>query len=224
MQLSKRYRNEFRKDKNHSGLISIFTVPQVAIGQRAMLCCTRFGNVLWDCITYIDEDTICRINEFGGIKAIVISHPHYFSTSVHWAEAFGCLVFVSYEDESWLPRRIPGSEIMAGDNSNLTNVKYYMGPKHILWSGPELNLMDGAIHVVKVGGHFPGSSVLLWRETRKLLVADSIFVVPSGVYHINRPPGTVSFSFMWSYPNLVSRTFLLPCSYRFNKCQIPCSE
>lgn len=73
-----------------------------------------------------------------------------------------------------------------------------------LWEGKTLELLDGEFVAVKTGGHFPGSSVLLWKSQRKLFVADTIAVVPSGVNHVNRPPGTISFSFMWSYPNLVS--------------------
>lgn len=62
---------------------------------------------------------------------------------------------------------------------------------------------------IKTGGHFPGSSVLWWKSARKLFVADTIMVVPSGIYHVDRVPGTASFSFMWSYPNFVSLVFLL---------------
>ncbi|KAJ9297493.1 hypothetical protein DTO271G3_4268 [Paecilomyces variotii] len=183
LQQSKQYHNEFVMDKNHSGLISIYTVPKVAIGQRAILCCTPEGNILWDCITYIDDDTVKRIKELGGIKAIVISHPHYFSTCLHWAQAFGCKVYLSKEDQEWIMRS---------------------GPEQVLWSGERLSL-PGVIDIVaiKTGGHFPGSSVLWWGSARKLLVADTIMVVPSGVYHIDRLPGTASFSFMWSYPNFI---------------------
>jgi glyoxylase-like metal-dependent hydrolase (beta-lactamase superfamily II) len=170
-------------DKYNSGLVSIYTEPQVAIGQRAILCCTEKGNVLWDCITYIDDDTVQRIKDLGGIEAIVISHPHYFSTSLHWAQAFGCKVYLSYEDREWIMRS---------------------GPEQILWEGKALTLLGGEFEAVKVGGHFPGSSVLLWKSARKLLIADSITVVPSGVYHVDRPPNTASFTFMWSYPNFVS--------------------
>jgi glyoxylase-like metal-dependent hydrolase (beta-lactamase superfamily II) len=184
LQLSKKYRNVFRMDKYNSGLVSIYTEAQVAIGQRAILCCTDKGNVLWDCITYIDDETVQRIKDLGGIEAIVISHPHYYSTSLHWARAFNCKVYLSYEDREW---------IMCS------------GPEQVLWEGKTLTLLDGEFEAVKVGGHFPGSSVLLWKSARKLLIADSITVVPSGVYHVDRPPNTASFTFMWSYPNFVSR-------------------
>lgn len=212
LQSSKQYRNEFVIDKLSNQnllLVSIHTVPKLAIGQRALLCCTPRGNVLWDCLTYIDDETVTRINGLGGINAIVISHPHYFTTCLHWAEAFGCKVYLSSEDEEWIMRR--------GDPE-----------RQVLWTGQRLPLLlspaagnngdeDGgaAFVAIKTGGHFAGSSVLWWKETRKLMVADTIMVVPSGVYHVDRLPGTVSFSFMWSYPNFVgfpSLLLLLPLS------------
>ncbi|KAJ9138228.1 Metallo-beta-lactamase superfamily protein [Pleurostoma richardsiae] len=182
MQVSKKYKNVFRKDKYHSGVISIFSEPQVAIGQRAFLLCTEKGNVLWDCITYIDDETIERVKALGGISSIVISHPHYYSTALHWAEAFDCKVYLSAEDEEWVMRK---------------------GPAHVMWKEETLELLGGQFLAVKVGGHFPGSSVLLWRSERKLFVADSITIVPSGVYHTDRPVDTASFTFMWSYPNMI---------------------
>lgn len=183
LQSSKKYKNVFQHDKYDSGVISIHTEPQVAIGQRAILCCTDKGNILWDCITYIDDETVKKIRELGGIEAIVVSHPHYFSTTVQWAQAFGCKVYLSAEDKEWVKRY--GDEIL-------------------LWTEKELELLDGQFKAVKVGGHFPGSSVLYWKERKKLFVADSITVIPSGIYHVDRPPGTASFTFMWSYPNMVS--------------------
>ena len=192
-------------------MISIYTTPQVAIGQRAFLLCSPKGNILWDCITYIDEETIKRIKDLGGVKAIVISHPHYFSTSLHWGEALGCPVYLSSEDKEWLMRNDEGNQVFR------------------FWEDKRLELLDGEFLAVKVGGHFPGSSVLLWKSEKKLFIADSITVIPSGgefffcginpiclniiksslanlypVYHIDRPPNTASFAFMWSYPNMVS--------------------
>ncbi|OHW95114.1 metallo-beta-lactamase family protein [Colletotrichum incanum] len=182
LQDSKKYTNIFTKDKYNSGVIAIRTEPQVAIGQRAFLLRAPTGNLLWDCITYLDDETVRRINALGGIAAIVISHPHYFSTALHWAEAFSCKVYVSTEDGQWLTRR---------------------GEAHVLWEGQEMEFLDGQFLAVKVAGHFPGSSVLLWKNEKKLFVADSVMVVPSGVYHVDRPPGTASFAFMWSYPNMI---------------------
>src|SRR6478735_3886879 len=71
------------------GLISLLTFPHFGIGQRAMFLRTPHGNILWDCIALIDRATIEMINAMGGIKAIAISHPHYYTTMVEWSEASG---------------------------------------------------------------------------------------------------------------------------------------
>lgn len=62
---------------------------------------------------------------------------------------------------------------------------------------------NAAIVIVKTGGHFPGSTVLWWKPLKTLLSADTIAVVPSGRYWVDRPKGTASFTFLWSYPNMV---------------------
>src|ERR1700710_195646 len=67
---------------------SIWTEPKVGIGQRAILIKTSLGLIMWDCITYLDAETIERINGLGGLAAIIISHPHYYSTHLEWAETF----------------------------------------------------------------------------------------------------------------------------------------
>ncbi|KDN59900.1 putative metallo-beta-lactamase superfamily protein [Colletotrichum sublineola] len=105
LQDSRKYRNIFTKDKYNSSIIAIRTEPPVAIGQRAFLLRSPAGNILWDCITYMDDETVSRIVALGGIDAIVISHPHFFSTALHWAEAFGCKVYISAEDAEWLTRQ-----------------------------------------------------------------------------------------------------------------------
>lgn len=38
------------------------------------------GNVLWDMITYIDDDLVAAIGELGGVSAIAISHPHFYGS------------------------------------------------------------------------------------------------------------------------------------------------
>jgi len=65
-----------------ANLIAIRTEPQLAIGQSAYLVRTPEGNVLWDCITYLDDETVETIKALGGLKAIAISHPHFYSTNV----------------------------------------------------------------------------------------------------------------------------------------------
>jgi hypothetical protein len=78
---SKKYSNEISKlDEIDDRFWSIRTEPPFGIGQRAFFIKTPFGNVLWDCIAYFDEDTIKWIRQMGGLDAVVISHPHYYST------------------------------------------------------------------------------------------------------------------------------------------------
>src|SRR3954466_12148654 len=121
------------------GVYAIYTTPSFAITQRAHLVQSPGGNILWDCITNIDKSTIAILNKLGGIKAIAISHPHYFSTITEWSKAFGDIpVYINELDAKWLCR-------------SDANIK--------LWGGGELNLWDG-IQLIRCGGHFPGASVL----------------------------------------------------------------
>src|ERR1700757_1389720 len=63
-------------------LLGLCTVPEFAIGQRALFLRTPSFNVLWDCISLIDVATVEIIKALGGIHAIAISHPHYYSSMV----------------------------------------------------------------------------------------------------------------------------------------------
>jgi hypothetical protein len=60
-------------------LIGIGTEPKFAIGERALLVRAPGGNILWDCISFLDAATIEAVRKLGGISAIAISHPHYYS-------------------------------------------------------------------------------------------------------------------------------------------------
>ncbi|KAF2669221.1 hypothetical protein BT63DRAFT_432925 [Microthyrium microscopicum] len=150
------------------------------IGQRAFLLETPHGNVLWDMIAYIDDKTIEHIKAKGGLKAIVISHPHYYTTHIHWAKVFNCPVYTGAEDKQWFNRSDP-------DNFR----RLIHGTEAVL----------AGVTAVKTGGHFDGSLVLHWEN--KLFIADTIMIIPSGLYDIDRPAGTASYSFMWSYPNMI---------------------
>ncbi|KAL3479895.1 beta-lactamase-like protein [Aspergillus californicus] len=192
------YKNIFTPDPIHKeALISIHTEPKQAIGQRAYLCRTKTSsgalfNVLWDCITFIDDDTIREINELGGVHAIVISHPHYYTTHLIWAEVFDCPVYLSSEDDEWV---------------------FTHGERQVFFPEKELSLSlslisgfgtgDGDLVIIKTGGHFQGSTVLWWKSLKTLLIADTIAVIPSARYWVDRLPGTASFTFMWSYPNMI---------------------
>lgn len=45
---------------------------QFGIGQRAMLLQTEHGNVLWDLIAYLDEETIQRVSMGARMQETII--------------------------------------------------------------------------------------------------------------------------------------------------------
>ena len=175
---------------------SIWTEPKIAIGQRCILIKTPLGNVLWDCITFLDHETISKINEMGGLAAIVISHPHYYTTHLEWADTFDCPVYLSWEDKEWLNRL-----------DRLGKARTFIEGKE---EEIEVRGEKTGVKALKLGGHFPGSLVCL--AFGRLLVADTLVTTPSGLgdWSIGpdggkrgRPPGMTSFAFMWSIPNMI---------------------
>ncbi|KAJ2978218.1 hypothetical protein NQ176_g3939 [Zarea fungicola] len=98
---AKGHRNVFEEYAGDSRISYITSRPGVGIGQRATLIRTRAGNILWDCITLLDEETVQHIQSLGGLRAIVISHPHFYSAHVQWARAFGCPVYLATDDFEW---------------------------------------------------------------------------------------------------------------------------
>jgi glyoxylase-like metal-dependent hydrolase (beta-lactamase superfamily II) len=131
--------------------------------------------VLWDCIALLDEATERTIDALGGLSAIAISHPHYYTTMVEWARAFDVPVYLHEADRAWVMR--PDERLR-------------------FWSGETLEIGDG-LTLVRLGGHFEGGQVLHWREGAEgrgaLLTGDIIQVVAD----------TRWVSFMYSYPNLI---------------------
>ena len=156
-------------------LFEIHTQPDFAITQRALLVRTPAGNFLWDCIALIDDATVELIKGLGGLAGIAISHPHYYTTCQDWAAAFGCPVHLHAADREWVMRPDPVIEFWTGDTFALS---------------PDITL-------IRLGGHFPGSTVLHWKpaggEEGVLLTGDTLQVVAN--------PRRVSF--MYSYPNLL---------------------
>ena len=138
-----------------------------------------------------------RINAMGGLAAIVISHPHYYTTHLEWAEAFDCPVYLSWEDKDWLNRL----ETQEGKAR-----KFIKGATEEI----EIRGQPTGVKAIKLGGHFPGSLVCL--AFKRLLVADTLVTTPSGTGDWTkgpegpkgkRPPWLNSFSFMWSIPNMI---------------------
>jgi hypothetical protein len=158
------------------GLTEFETLPKFGIGQRAFLVESPRGNVLWDCLALLDEEAVEHIRERGGLSAIAISHPHYYTTMVEWSEAFGDVPILLHEDDQqWVMR--PDDRIS-------------------FWSGDLKPLHDG-LTLIRCGGHFEGGTVLHWPAGAggrgALLSGDVIQVTPD----------RRSVSFMYSYPNYI---------------------
>ncbi|KAF1944054.1 hypothetical protein EJ02DRAFT_372141 [Clathrospora elynae] len=162
---------------------STTTRKQLGIGQRCILLQTQHGNVIWDLVAFLDEATIDFINEKGGLEAIVISHPHFYTTHMEWAKVFRCPVYVSNDDAEWLNRK--DSE----------------GVRKLVGGVTKIEEVRGDVTMIQAGGHFDGSCVLLWEK--KLFIADTMMSAPSGFNNAKRLPDTTTYSFMWSYPNMI---------------------
>ena len=165
--------NKFRQLAN--GLTTIETTPSFAIAQRAILARTPAGNVLWDCLALVDEATVELLQALGGLAAIAISHPHYYTTMVEWSRTFGGVpIYLHAADREWVLRPDPAVQFWDGDTRSIA----------------------AGLTLVRLGGHFDGGTVLHWADWSDgrgvLLSGDILQVVPSG--HV---------SFMWSYPNLI---------------------
>ncbi len=156
-------------------LTGIGTHPGFAIGQRALLVQTAVGNLLWDCISLLDEATITAVNALGGIRAIAISHPHFYSSMIEWSRAFLAPIYLHAADRQW---------VMRPDEA----VEFWSGETKSLWNGMTL---------IRGGGHFEGGTVLHWPAGAggkgALLSGDILQVVSDRRY----------VSFMYSYPNLI---------------------
>src|SRR4051794_38123222 len=98
-ELAADHRNEVRDDHGFTG---IGTTPHFAIGQRALLVPWEGSNLLWDSITLLDDATAAEVDRRGGLRAIAISHPHFYAGMVEWAHRFGCPILLHAADERWI--------------------------------------------------------------------------------------------------------------------------
>ncbi|HEU5431074.1 MAG TPA: hypothetical protein VFU81_05390, partial [Thermomicrobiales bacterium] len=170
------HRNDIRAIE--PGLTGIATEPKFAIGQQAHLVETPAGNLLWNCINLIDEATVAAVEQRGGLAAIAVSHPHFYTAVADWSRAFGdAPVYLHADDRAWVTR--PDDAIR-------------------FWEGETGEPLPGSgLTLLRCGGHFAGSSVLHWPAGAEgagaLLTGDTITVVADRRW----------VSFMYSYPNLI---------------------
>jgi glyoxylase-like metal-dependent hydrolase (beta-lactamase superfamily II) len=157
-------------------LASIGVTPAFAIGQRAMLVEQSDGCVLWDCVSLVERKAIEYINARGGLKAIALSHPHFYGSMAEWSKAFGDVaVYVHEADRQWVVH----------------------APAAIaFWSGDTREVAPG-VTLVRAGGHFDGGTVMHVAQAASgrgaLLTGDVIMVTQYGS----------GVSFMRSYPTYV---------------------
>jgi hypothetical protein len=168
------FHNAIREEE--PGLHSIHTQPKIGIGQRALLVRTPAGNLLWDCVPLLDDATAAAVQTLGGIAAIAVSHPHYYTTMVEWSHAFGrAPVHLHRADAEWVMR--PDSVVH-------------------FWEGSTKELFGG-LKLVNTGGHFEGFQVLHWPGGAEgkgaLLSGDQPQVCQDRRW----------VSFLFSYPNYI---------------------
>jgi hypothetical protein len=171
--LSERFKLVWRDDL---GILGIGVEPAFAIGQRALLIQETDGCVLWDCVPLLTRDAVAHVRSLGGLKAIAVSHPHYYGAVADWSEAFGGVpIYLHNDDRAWITRPHPAIVLWAGENHPLSD----------------------DITLVRTGGHFAGGTIMHWRagaDGRGALLTGDIAMVA-----MDRR----SLSFMYSYPNYI---------------------
>jgi len=172
-ELAQRFRLRIEED---AGLLGIGVAGEFAIPQRALLLPTGAGHLMWECVSLVTDEAIAALNARGGVDRIVISHPHFYSAMVEWSDALGGVPILLHEaDRAWVQR--PSDRIE-------------------FWRGDALRLSDD-VTLLRVGGHFDGSTALHWKDGPRdggaLFPGDALQVV------LDRRHVT----FMYSYPNYI---------------------
>jgi hypothetical protein len=147
------YRGDIRTER--PGVIGVGTMPSFAIGQRALLLQAPSGNVLWDCVSYLDDEVITRIKDLGGVSAIAISHPHFYGSVTEWARVFDAPVYLHAADRQWVMR--PDDHV-------------------VFWEGDRTELAAG-LTLINAGVHFDGGTVLHWESGEGALFSGDIATV-----------------------------------------------
>lgn len=160
----------------HDGeLLGLGMTPAFAIGQRALLVRTAEGNILFDMMPLVDRAIVDVIHGLGGLAAIAISHPHYYSTMAEWSAAFGVPVHIHGRDRQWVMR--PGEHVRP-------------------WEEERLEILPGAT-LIRCGGHFSGGTVLHLSDR----LHPGGAVLCGDVWQVT--PGCDWLGFMRSYPNYI---------------------
>ena len=172
-EMTKRNKLVWRDD---FGIPGIAVEPSFAIGQRALLVRAADGCVMWDCVPLVTREAIEYVRSLGGLKAIAVSHPHYYGAVADWSEAFGGVpVYLHGDDRAFVTRPHPAI---------------------VPWTGDSQRIADDIL-LVRTGGHFAGGTIMHWRagaEGRGALLTGDVAMVA-----MDRR----SLSFMYSFPNYI---------------------
>jgi glyoxylase-like metal-dependent hydrolase (beta-lactamase superfamily II) len=183
------------------GLTGFTTEPKFAIGEQAHLIETPAGNVLWNCNSLLDDDTVAAVAERGGLAAIAVSHPHFYTSVAEWSRAFGGVpIYLHADDRQWVTRPDEAIVFWEGE-TRPSRTTHWQGEvrEGIQGLGGEAfdPLPGSGLTLIRCGGHFAGSSVLHWPAGAEgrgaLLTGDTIQVAPDRRW----------VSFMYSYPNMI---------------------
>ena len=136
---------------------------------------TANGNVLWDCISLLDDATKEIVKGLGGLIGVAISHPHYYSSMVEWAHAFDAPIHLHAADRQWVMRPDPA-------------IKF--------WDGDTLTLGDG-VTLIRAAAISPAARCCTGRKAAtaaaRCFRGDIVQVIPDRKF----------VTFMRSYPNMI---------------------
>lgn len=167
--------HHMRIEEEEPDLWGVGVEPSFAIGQRALLVRTPEGNLLWDCVPMLDDAGAERLEALGGVRAVAISHPHYYGGYEAFAERFGAEILLHEADR---------------DHAHMPH------PNLRFWNGERISPFGG-ITLIRAGGHFAGGTVAHWPAGADgrgvLLTGDILQVIPDRRF----------VGFMYSYPNLI---------------------
>lgn len=158
------------------GLTTMSISHAFGIGQRAFLLPDGDRHVMWECLSLVTAAAVDQIKAAGGVSCVAISHPHFYTAMVDWAEALGDVpVYVHDADRGWVQRHSPLLRF---------------------WTGERLELSQN-MTLVRLPGHFDGSAGLWWRTGSR--AGGSLF--PGDALQVTMDRRHVSF--MFSYPNAI---------------------
>lgn len=161
------------------GLLAFGVTPAFSINQRALLLPTALGNVMWECVSLVTEHAVAELKKHGGVAAIVISHPHFYSSMVEWSEALGGVpVYLHQADRAWVQRPSP-------------NLRF--------WSDERIPLSND-VTLLRLGGHFEGSTGLHWIGEH----CPKGVLFPGDAIQVTMDRRNVTF--MYSFPNYIPMT------------------